>query len=135
MLQNCTLLQLLGFDCMGFFVPRWGTGNAAEKPNALDEIAQLARTQSIHHADAERIPAAPARPDAWAGWDWCRKRDTRRPDAMAIANLGPPPQPQDPDMLFAALPDPSRLPQGDFDLPPGLDRRRVRARIGRGGGQ
>ncbi|KAK9795202.1 hypothetical protein WJX73_007747 [Symbiochloris irregularis] len=62
-----------------------------------------------------------------------RKRDTRRPDAMAIQQLGPPPLPQDPDMLFAALPDASRLPQGEILLPAGVDKRRVRARIGRGG--
>lgn len=63
----------------------------------------------------------------------CRKRDVRKPDATAIAQLPPPLQAQDPDMLFAALPDPSRLPQGEFNLPPTIDRRRVRARIGRGG--
>lgn len=64
----------------------------------------------------------------------CRKRDSRRPDALAIQQLGPPPLAQDPDMLFAALPDPSRLPQQEMALPACVDRRRMRARIGRGGG-
>lgn len=62
-----------------------------------------------------------------------RKRDTRRPDAMAIQQLNAPPATQDPDMLFAAIPDASRLPQGEIQLPGGVDKRRVRARIGRGG--
>ena len=54
---------------------------------------------------------------------------------MAIQQLGPPPLPQDPDMLFAALPDPARLPVGEIILPASVDKRRVRARIGRGGMQ